>query len=330
MDGFAKYMAQLQELSAVLSHWLTTLKSGGLDALAETALDLQLPKAPTVASSVPGKDLAKSLLDSVKNELKPGALLDMLRFTEAQWRDGLAATRPFVEEFLSLIDEFSRRYTSTKQSQRVVDFTDLERLALQLLMAESEGGFLVPTLVARSCHGRFKHVLVDEYQDINEVQDAILSLVSRECLGGETETNLFCVGDVKQSIYRFRLADPKRFLARGRRFREPGQCIGQVIDLQANFRSRAPLLGVINSVFQRVMTDVASGIEYDESHHLVPGVEYPAQDDEHCFSGARSNCICCPQKSMPPHRTEAMISPVRTNAIGPPARQCSSPGVSAR
>src|SRR6185503_13063574 len=110
-------------------------------------------------------------------------------------------------------------------------------------------------------HAQFAHVLVDEYQDINAVQDAILTLISRECLADSvaatpaspsarrgdagvaatrraSEQNLFCVGDVKQSIYRFRLAEPKRFLERADRFRNGDTKLGEVIDLQHNFRTR--------------------------------------------------------------------------------------------
>src|SRR5581483_4487936 len=102
---------------------------------------------------------------------------------------------------------------------------------------------LAPTDAARGYHRRFAHVLVDEYQDINELQDAILTLLSRECLDPRPHRphNFFCVGDVKQSIYRFRLAEAHRFLDRQRRYRSKTSP-GQVIDLQKNFRSRAALL----------------------------------------------------------------------------------------
>src|SRR5262249_55642231 len=121
-----------------------------------------------------------------------------------------------------------------------------------------------------------QHVLVDEYQDINGVQDAILKLVSRECLPGksrELPPNLFCVGDVKQSIYGFRLAEPARFLQRAERYRKGDG--GQVIDLQANFRSRAPLLEAINALFERLMTREAADIDYDQSQRLKPAAHYP-------------------------------------------------------
>jgi ATP-dependent helicase/nuclease subunit A len=110
-------------------------------------------------------------------------------------------------------------------------------------------------------------VLVDEYQDINELQDSILGLVSRE-------RAQFCVGDVKQSIYRFRLADPHRFIARYKR-RNDGEA---VIDLQTNFRSRAPLLHTLNGVFAALMTEPAAEIQYDQSHYLTPSEASPYLD----------------------------------------------------
>jgi ATP-dependent helicase/nuclease subunit A len=131
-------------------------------------------------------------------------------------------------------------------------------------------------------------VLVDEYQDINKIQDAILGFVSTECLRDRRNapaSNLFSVGDVKQSIYGFRLAEPERFLERQRRFREAGQTLGTVIDLQANFRSRGPLLEVLNALFERLMVEEAADITYDASHHLRPGADYPAGTAEY-FSGA--------------------------------------------
>src|SRR5207237_651524 len=154
-----------------------------------------------------------------------------------------------------------------------------ERYAL-LVLRDPKRESLSPSSAARAYHRQFKHVLVDEYQDINELQDAILSLVSHECVAGKPAArhlkaappavpNLFCVGDVKQSIYRFRLAEPERFLDRQKRFRADDQHrLGEVIDLQANFRSRGPLLDAINGVFERLMTADAADIAYDLSQRL--------------------------------------------------------------
>ena len=125
--------------------------------------------------------------------------------------------------------------------------------------------------------------MVDEFQDINEVQDAILTLLSTECLGRPGQSNLFCVGDVKQSIYRFRLADPARFLARQKLYRDPER--GTVVDLQQNFRSRAPLLDAVNAIFARLMTRAAAELDYDESQRLVAGAIFPTATDA-AFAGS--------------------------------------------
>ncbi len=115
------------------------------------------------------------------------------------------------------------------------------------------------------------------------MQDTILNLISHECQP-HSNGNLFAVGDVKQSIYRFRLAEPQRFLARAKGFREKKQP-GKVIDLRANFRSRAKLIEAINAFFERVMTQESVDIEYDATHKLSPGLEYPL--NPHAFAGAR-------------------------------------------
>jgi ATP-dependent helicase/nuclease subunit A len=286
LHKFPKYVEALGEWSNVLRFWDETLANDGIDALAEEVAGLELPRLSAVPNSVPGKELAKSAVDSVRESLTKGSFRDLLRFTTEQWQEGLRATLPHAEVFLSLVEEFAKRYRAGKDASRVVDFTDLERLALQVL-SDGPPADRKASAAARSYHERFKHVLVDEYQDINEVQDAILALLSRECVCDEPGAigNLFCVGDVKQSIYRFRLAEAARFLARQRLFREQPDR-GELIDLQNNFRSRGPLLEAINAVFERLMSESAVDITYDDTHRLRPGLPYPAQDGSPCFVGS--------------------------------------------
>src|SRR5207237_749007 len=158
------------------------------------------------------------------------------KFTSGEWKEGLRSIQPHAKVFLELVESFGRKFRAAKDAARTVDFADLERFALRLLQ---DGNNLArPSPVARGFHRLFQHVLVDEYQDINEVQDAMLRLVSRECVAdsgkGTGTANLFSVGDVKQSIYRFRLAEPARFLERMELFRGDPNA-GRVVDLQANF-----------------------------------------------------------------------------------------------
>lgn len=288
MRGFDKYVEQLREIQACVQHWQGVLKSDGIDGLNGELADFELPRAPTIRGEIAGKEIAKALLDSVKGQITAGPLTEFLILSGTQWQEGLQSILPHAEEFLDLVAEFAGHYREAKDTARGLDFSDLERLALQVLR-DPDSSELKPSVVARGYHRQYRHVLVDEYQDINEIQDAILTLVSRECVAHERrmKANLFCVGDVKQSIFRFRLAEPARFLDRQSRFRKSdANKVGQVIDLRENFRSRAPLLEAINRVFERVMTGEAAEIEYDDSHRLVAGATYPPEDGVRCFRGA--------------------------------------------
>ncbi len=292
MQNFPDYVEYLRDIYRILDHWWKVLKSHGIDALAEEASDLELPRLKPVSSKVSGKDLAQSRLYAVRNTLQNGNWRQGLSFTTAQWKDGLQRTLPHAKTLLALVADFAERYAAVKNQDSALDFADLERLALRAL---NNSGSAEIASIAKTYHRQFKHVLVDEYQDINEVQDAILSLLSHERAGDDLPPNLFCVGDVKQSIYRFRLADPERFLLRENEYRA-GNGRGLVVDLNENFRSRAPLLSAINGVFERLMTMESAGLAYDQTHRLRAGREFPDGQAGRCFSGAPIELHLLPKK----------------------------------
>ena len=284
---FDPYVRYLTDLSPYFAHWQNVLATDGLDMLISEIADFakEAPRIPVIRNQPPGKEVAKSLVDSVKNAYRDKPLGDLLSCTPAQWQSGLRQAVPFARSLLSIVADFTSEYSQAKSAQRALDFADLERLSLNILRA---GDALPPqpSPLARALHQQFKHVLVDEYQDINPIQDAILTLLSRESID-DRDGNLFCVGDVKQSIFRFRLAEPARFLQRHQRFsaaKDPR--FGEVIDLRENFRSRAPLLSAINAVFERLMTRDAAEIEYDDSHRLAPGKEFPPSKNSTEFPGS--------------------------------------------
>lgn len=160
---------------------------------------------------------------------------------------------------LGMVKEFQRRFERSKRELGGVDFADIEQLSLRLLWAEN--GRLRPT--ALQCREEFSHVFVDEVQDINAAQDAILRGVSRE----EGEGNRFLVGDIKQSIYRFRLANPGIFRAYLEVWKQPSA--GQrIIALSDNFRSRESILRFVNSLFDDVMQSGVGNVVYDQESHL--------------------------------------------------------------
>lgn len=162
-----------------------------------------------------------------------------------------------------LAREFGERFARAKREAGGVDFSDLEQFALRLLW---DAGANEPTEVAREWRARLKFVFVDEYQDINGAQDMILRAVSRE----GAEANRFLVGDVKQSIYRFRLANPTIFQTYKKQW-ENGNGAGSTIPLSHNFRSRAALLEFVNPLFASLMREEIGGVVYDEAARLQFG-----------------------------------------------------------
>ncbi len=216
---------------------------------------------------------AQGLLKNIREKLFKKHLQDRYAaFTMADWAEGVARTAPHVRAFLHAAREIRGEYQAAKAELGVIDFGDLERLTLALLRDEQTG-------VAAALRDEFEHVLVDEFQDVNRVQAEILRLVSRE--SDARADNLFAVGDVKQSIYRFRLAEPRLFMdkladcQRG----DSDDKAGIAIDLVKNFRSGRGVIDAVNAVFEKLMAADLGGIAYDERARLVQGriEESPAE-----------------------------------------------------
>ncbi|MCX8155242.1 MAG: UvrD-helicase domain-containing protein [Verrucomicrobiae bacterium] len=168
--------------------------------------------------------------------------------------------RPWLTTLLELLREFDQCYTTAKRQQGALDFNDFEQLALRLLYDHGQ-----PSAIAQQWRQRFEFVLVDEYQDINPAQDAILRALSRE----GREANRFLVGDVKQSIYRFREADPKIFQNYASQWAQAPHC--QVLYLNENFRSREAILHFVNQFFAGLMIEKVGGVQYDQRVYLQFG-----------------------------------------------------------
>ncbi len=287
--GFPKYIDHIESLQSMARSCRKHLKSGQFEQLATQMRDTTLPRRPNYSKVLPGRDQACGMIEAISDRLKNGTLLAGLRFTESELRQGVKSTASHAKTFLDLVEEFGLRYQEAKSQRRALDFSDLERFALNLLRDQTSEN-CKPSPVANACQRLYEHVLVDEYQDINEIQDAILTLVSRGADGkpnsGGQSPNCFCVGDVKQSIYRFRLSEPARFLEREREYRNEKSARGMVIDLQANYRSRHPLLESLNAVFERLMVGPGVEITYDASHRLHPGATYPEADESIQFAGS--------------------------------------------
>jgi len=214
------------------------------------------------------RDQAKKIIQKIKDDY-------FSRNPRYYLRD-LKEMKDVVETLAYLVKAFMNRYQEKKREKGLVDFSDLEHYCLAILTESEANGERVPSEAALYYQHRFKEVLVDEYQDTNLVQEAILQLVSKR---PETDGNLFMVGDVKQSIYRFRLAEPNLFLEKYRRFTADGEGSGLKIDLSKNFRSRYEVLAGTNFLFKQIMGAKVGEIEYDEQAELVKGSSYPEEEE---------------------------------------------------
>ena len=180
-----------------------------------------------------------------------------------------------VEVLVNLVKEFAVRLAVEKKSKNMIDFGDMEQFALNILTEEKDGS-LVPSAIAKEYQDRFYEVMIDEYQDSNFIQETILTSVSKVTLG---HNNIFMVGDVKQSIYRFRLSRPELFMEKYDTY-SLDDSDKQRIDLDKNFRSRKEVLESVNFIFRQIMRKGLGNVEYDKPAFLNPGASYEDQVDE--------------------------------------------------
>ncbi len=211
----------------------------------------------------------KAIRDEVKGIIKDLAGQYFYQDAEGMLED-IKACRPAMEELAGLVWEFSERFEERKRTQNLIDFSDMEQYALKILTEETEEG-LEPSAVAKEYQAQFKEIMIDEYQDSNLIQETILTSISTVSSG---RYNIFMVGDVKQSIYRFRLSRPELFMEKFASYSLEDDEQKQRIDLHKNFRSRREVLDSVNYIFRQVMTHELGGITYDEQAALYVGADY--------------------------------------------------------
>ncbi|KYC66650.1 helicase-exonuclease AddAB subunit AddA [Heyndrickxia coagulans] len=217
---------------------------------------------------------ADDLRKSAKKTLE-GLKKDFFSRKPASFLKDMQEMRPVIAELRTLVKKFADAYGAVKAEKGIVDFSDLEHFCLDILAKKNEDGALIPSEAAKAYRQQFKEVLIDEYQDCNMVQETIMNLVAK---GAGFDGNRFMVGDVKQSIYRFRLAEPNLFLKKYRDFDPEGRDAGLRIDLSKNFRSRKEILDGTNFIFKQIMGLQVGEIVYDGQAALVAGASYPEGD----------------------------------------------------
>ncbi|MCM1499120.1 MAG: helicase-exonuclease AddAB subunit AddA [Clostridium sp.] len=230
-----------------------------------------------------GEEYDKDIAERIKKQRddykkKISALLAAFTLPFDVIRSQFAEQEAKLCALLDITDVFRERFKTAKLEKNILEFSDVEHFALQILCKEyDENGNPVPSDVAMEMAEGFREILIDEYQDSNYLQEAILTCVSKVRQG---KNNLFMVGDVKQSIYSFRMARPDLFMEKYNTYGTDEGAPCRKLLLKNNFRSRGNLLQGINYIFFQIMGADLGGIDYTDTEALVPGREFPPVEDD--------------------------------------------------
>ncbi len=284
-EGFDKPVALLISTVRQLQH---LAESTTWDQVAERKdVDFGRLTFPKNCNDLELKENIKALRDSIKAGL--AKRVKAFGTSGRQVLGELASVTPAVRGLICLVQQFGKDYAQVKKGRQVLDFGDLEHKMLDLLLGKSRS---LPTAAAAEVGSRFREVMVDEYQDSNEVQDAIYGALTAR------RRNLFLVGDVKQSIYQFRLADPGIFIKKYEEFKLAGEAVpGEdcKVLLSQNFRSGGGVLAAANAVFRLCMCQQVGGLDYGPQEALYEGVSHvPLGEPE-----AELYCINVQQRTYP-------------------------------
>ena len=272
-DGPYMYGEMLEADSAVLEHLLKQESFAGMYEAFQGIAWKRLSAKKDDSVDVDKRDQVKALREKVKKMMKDITAMYFYEAPEEILKD-MEESADSMQVLTDLVKQFSEAFSRKKQSKNMIDFSDMEQFALRILTTEEEGR-LVPSLAAAEYQEQFLEVMIDEYQDSNLIQEAILTSVSTVSKG---RNNIFMVGDVKQSIYRFRLSRPELFMEKYETYSQEDSD-RQRIDLHKNFRSREEVLGSVNFIFEQIMRRELGGICYDGQAALYPGASYDPQLD---------------------------------------------------
>ena len=283
-DGLEPYLETFTTELSYLDNAYASL-SGGLEEMYNAFKLISFGRIPVVRKNKVSDENAqatvKGIRDSIKKKLAK-LIEDSFTFTPEEAVEGIKRVYPCMKTLANITLEFGERFNQKKRDKNLLDFNDLEHLCLKILISKDEEGNVVPSQVAEHFREYFDEVLVDEYQDSNNVQETIIDLVSRKNLD---EPNVFMVGDVKQSIYRFRQAKPELFLDKYNRYSIEAGGRDRKIQLYKNFRSREEVISGSNYIFKMVMSTIVGELEYTDEEALNLGASYKENYDSDTVVG---------------------------------------------
>ena len=241
----------------------------------EKGIDALIKKEPVFSTLKPKpRDADADVCEFLKNERteiknKAIEISKNFNFSEKEIFAQLEKVYPRLKCLEESLVLFDRLFKEKKKKEAIIDFSDFEHLALEILSDDANG-------VADSLKERYVEIMIDEYQDCNQTQELIFSYINRKIDGNST--NMFMVGDIKQSIYRFRLADPDIFADKNRRYLADG--VQKKIILNNNFRSRSTILDGVNAVFENIMSEELGGVNYSDDEKLFFPTENPDKTED--------------------------------------------------
>jgi ATP-dependent helicase/nuclease subunit A len=276
-EGLIPYMETLKEDISMVENLEKALDLS-FDDMYEAFCTLKfstIKRAKKGADEI-NKEKAKDLRDDVKKGLST-IRDEIFGVSPKEVIEDIKHMYPIMASLSELIIEFIHEYEVKKRERGLLDFNDLEHLCLKILTVKNDDETVGPSNVALAFKEKFDEVLVDEYQDSNNVQETIIDMVSRK--SGENP-NVFMVGDVKQSIYRFRQAKPELFLDKYNTYSEESGNKNRKILLYKNFRSRSEVLGGVNYIFKMLMSETVGELEYTDEEKLNPGASFKELEQE--------------------------------------------------
>lgn len=231
---------------------------------------VRMPSISKKAGNVFAQEQIKNLRNHVRDTIR-SVEAKFFYQDELQILQDIQSCQQHLKVFVELTIDFIRVLAEKKREKNILDFSDMEHLALEILMAEDDGK-MHPTRIAQEISEKYQEIMIDEYQDSNLVQEAILTSISKENIG---MPNIIMVGDVKQSIYRFRLARPELFIEKYDTYPTEREGKYQRISLDKNFRSKENIIQSINFIFEQIMGRDLGNVEYDKESALYLGADYP-------------------------------------------------------
>lgn len=256
----------------------------GLDDIYSSLCSISFGRLKSIKKDKVSDENAQNTVKSIRDDIKKKIselINNIFSVTPEEMLINIKGAYPTIKKLTEIVLEFDEKFSQKKKEKNILDFNDLEHLCLKILSDTDENGNIIPSKTAIEFKNLFDEVLVDEYQDSNNVQETIIELVSRR---KDEFPNVFMVGDVKQSIYRFRQAKPELFMEKYINYTLE-ESNNRKIQLYKNFRSRKEVIDGVNYIFKEIMSETVGELEYTDEEALNLGASYENSEDENVILG---------------------------------------------